>query len=303
MLSYDRLDSGPDAAMKRNIEVVKLAMDYIDENIGEKLTFVSVAGKFNYSPFFFDRVFQRIAGMTITEYIRESRLLAAADKLAGTEATVTELCLACGFESSQAFSRAFKQRFAATPVAYRKSGTRPEPRRSSDLIQACLGRFREEQREMTPKIIETKNDMILACVSGDGSRTGEAWERFEALEKDCPAPDRVSQDAYELRIYPKGRCDIFVGIEVEHADTSGKYETYVLPKGLYASFEILLANGWEHSNRLMDEWLGNNGRFRQRREEASGAYYAVEVYGDRFLGMDNLDSVIDMWVPLELITV
>lgn len=283
--------------MKTNIEVVRQALEHIDANLGDKITFVSVAGRFHYSPYFFDRVFQRITGSTITEYVREQRLLTAASMLRSGR-TVTDIGLECGFASSQAFSRAFRQRFGRPPGAFRKAGAAAEPRRPDELIGAYLDRLKGEQREMTPKLIEL-DEMLIAGVAGDGCRTGEVWDEYMALEAADPLPDRVSQDGYEIRFYPEGRCDILVGIQVERPPKSERYSTYRLPGGTYAAFDILLANGWEHNNRLMDRWLEDNSAvYAQRRDERTGACYAIEVYDDRFFGMDNLDSVIVMWVPL-----
>ena len=77
--------------MKTNIEVVRLALDYIEGNLQERLTFQSVAERFHYSPFFFDRLFQRITGMTITERIRERRLLRASSMLRGDRSAAAKL--------------------------------------------------------------------------------------------------------------------------------------------------------------------------------------------------------------------
>lgn len=68
---------------------------------------------------FLDRGFMTVLGMTVAEFIRAHRLDGAADELAHTpNAKVGEVGLRWGFGDASHFGRAFRQRFACSPLAY-----------------------------------------------------------------------------------------------------------------------------------------------------------------------------------------
>jgi AraC-like DNA-binding protein len=52
--------------------------------------------------------------------VTELRLARAARRLAATDASVTEICLAVGFESLGSFSARFRRSFGASPAAWRR---------------------------------------------------------------------------------------------------------------------------------------------------------------------------------------
>ncbi len=58
---------------------------------------------------------------TLKTYVRSRRLAQALDALAHTEERVLEIALGAGFDSQEAFTRAFKKAFGVTPARYRKS--------------------------------------------------------------------------------------------------------------------------------------------------------------------------------------
>lgn len=60
------------------------------------------------------------AGCTVQEYIQKIRMEKAVDLLQHSQATVTEIAQACGYEDASYFSRVFKQRFLKSPTQYRK---------------------------------------------------------------------------------------------------------------------------------------------------------------------------------------
>jgi len=76
----------------------------------------------------FKRDFQQRYHTTPGKWLLERRLVGASDLLRTTTGSVTEIMLECGFEDLSHFSHAFKERFGATPSAYRESAmlARPE---------------------------------------------------------------------------------------------------------------------------------------------------------------------------------
>ncbi len=67
--------------------------------------------------------FSRLVGQTPGAYITERRLDRAAELLVQTTEPVGTIAITVGYESDAAFSRAFRRRFDASPLNWRKSNS------------------------------------------------------------------------------------------------------------------------------------------------------------------------------------
>lgn len=73
-----------------------------------------------FSPFHFHRLYRSLTGETVMDTLRHQRLAMAAVRLANQDGNVTEIALACGYESPQAFTRAFRQFSGDSPSTFRR---------------------------------------------------------------------------------------------------------------------------------------------------------------------------------------
>ncbi|GAB5562372.1 MAG: hypothetical protein SynsKO_40190 [Synoicihabitans sp.] len=86
-----------------------------------------------------DRVFSRRWGETPRAMQRRLRLERAARQLSATPATVLEIALAAGYESHEAFTRAFADRYGRSPQEFRNTpGARAQPFQREKLWQQSL---------------------------------------------------------------------------------------------------------------------------------------------------------------------
>jgi len=69
------------------------------------------------------RLFKNKFGMGAFAWIREQRMMQAANLLRSTNMTVTNICHEVGYEDSNNFSTAFKKHFGVPPKQYRKKMT------------------------------------------------------------------------------------------------------------------------------------------------------------------------------------
>lgn len=100
------------------------AMNYIEENLTEKITYEELA-KISYcSVHHFQRMFAFITDVSLSEYIRRRRLTLAAIELQKGRVKVLDLALKYGYESPEAFTRAFHHMHGTTPTAARNLGTK-----------------------------------------------------------------------------------------------------------------------------------------------------------------------------------
>lgn len=106
---------------------VRQAYLLIARHLDRPLDLVALAEATAFSRYHFHRIYQSMIGETVADTHRRLRLERAAGRLVRTRLTVTVIALDAGYETPQAFSRAFSQQFGVTPSAYRqKQRTRPE---------------------------------------------------------------------------------------------------------------------------------------------------------------------------------
>ncbi|MCX7709540.1 MAG: AraC family transcriptional regulator [Clostridia bacterium] len=101
---------------------IQKSVDYIEEHLCEKIDLGKVAKQSHFSKFYFHRLFHKVVGEPMAEYIRKRRLEEAANDLVETREKVTEIALKYQFSSQESFSRAFKKSFGMTPREYRNMG-------------------------------------------------------------------------------------------------------------------------------------------------------------------------------------
>lgn len=60
--------------MNLYIEIINQTIDYIEENITNKLTLLEISKQFNISEYHFNRMFKTVVGKTLKQYILERKL-------------------------------------------------------------------------------------------------------------------------------------------------------------------------------------------------------------------------------------
>lgn len=96
------------------------AISMMEQSIDEPLPLVDIAARIPTSMRSLNRLFKRHIGMTPGQYYLHMRLKAARRLIAETSLSMTEIALRCGFNSPQAFCRAFREKFNNTPKSWRR---------------------------------------------------------------------------------------------------------------------------------------------------------------------------------------
>lgn len=268
---------------------------YIENHLGESLDYEQVADLFHFSPYYFHRLFSAVVGKPIAAYIRERRLAKACSLLASTDNTITSICFECGFNSSQSFSRAFKNSYSISPTDYRRLGYTPVIMSVEEIITKFTNKLKGGIL-VHPKLIK-REELIIAGVTGDGNKTYELWKQFEELDKKVGLKNKLSENGYEIRIYSDDECKCHVGFSVSDSKVDSAFTLFKIPASKYASFDVYVASGYDSENDAMNEWLeANKERYVQR--QIDGNKYVVEYYDERFDG-DSEDSIVEIWIPIE----
>lgn len=98
---------------------MKMCITYIEKNIDQPIEATDVAQISGYSPFHFHRKFLRAFSMSASDYIKRRRLARASYLLVHSNERIIEIALISGFDSQEAFTRAFKKVYKLPPGRYR----------------------------------------------------------------------------------------------------------------------------------------------------------------------------------------
>jgi YesN/AraC family two-component response regulator len=100
-------------------EKVAKVIEFIKENYDTDLSREGLAAAVGLSPDHFSRIFNQVTGSKIAEYVNGLRVAEAEKRLVESDATVTEIAYAVGFDTVKTFNRAFRKITGITPSEYR----------------------------------------------------------------------------------------------------------------------------------------------------------------------------------------
>lgn len=110
-------DSAASAYQKRFRKV----LEYIDAHLDEELSLEALSAVSAFSKYHFHRQFSELFGLSVHKYVQLVRLRRASRQLAfRPELRVIDIALESGYESPEAFARAFKKAVGQTPSEFRE---------------------------------------------------------------------------------------------------------------------------------------------------------------------------------------
>ena len=226
---------------------------HIQERLDEPLALDTLAGVACFSPCHFHRVFRALTGEGVHEHVRRLRLERAAQRLKLPQQPVTDIAFEAGYESHEAFTRAFHTMFGMSPSEFRDGRAKSEsPRRQPPEYGA-------------PPPVEIKSVPPQAIVflrhAGPYNQVGATWgrlamwagrrgligpaNRFLGISWDDPEitpPDKLRYDAAITLVRPVQPEGEFGVTEL----AGGDYAT-LLHKGPYENLSAsyhLIFGGW-----------------------------------------------------------
>ncbi len=100
------------------------AIDYIEDNLVDFIDYSEAARIACCSTYHFQRMFSFITEVHLSEYIRRRRLTLAAFELQSSDVKVIDIALKYGYDSPEAFTRAFQNLHGITPTLARSVGSK-----------------------------------------------------------------------------------------------------------------------------------------------------------------------------------
>ena len=99
---------------------VERIVDYIFANLTGDLNLQQIAGQFNYSTVYVNRILKRETGCSTIQFIKQKRIALAKAMLYLDDISVDEVSAAVGFNSFNYFCRVFRQIEGISPTEYRE---------------------------------------------------------------------------------------------------------------------------------------------------------------------------------------
>ncbi len=149
---------------------IRMAQQILEERLEEEVPIEELAAAVHSSPYHFHRIFSGITGETVRGYARRLRLERAAHRLVTDgKNDILAVALDAGYDSHEAFSRAFKRHFGTTPSAFRAAGKDHLFKRGESAMPEPL--------EVRIERLETKRIAFVRHV-GPYDQVGEAWGKL-----------------------------------------------------------------------------------------------------------------------------
>lgn len=107
------------AAGRRDDDDVRRAIRFVETHFREQITLADAASEARLSANYFSERFRQVTGTSFQAHLQHLRLRFARSLLTSTALSVTEVCLAAGFNDPSHFGRAYRRRYGETPSAAR----------------------------------------------------------------------------------------------------------------------------------------------------------------------------------------
>lgn len=109
--------------MKDLREAIVAAIEYIENNIYNKISLDDISMHTGISKYYLHRSFKSLTGESIIEYVQSRKLTLSINELINTSMRIIDIALNYGFDYEQSYIRAFKKSFGCTPLKVRSSQT------------------------------------------------------------------------------------------------------------------------------------------------------------------------------------
>ncbi|MEM8610198.1 MAG: GyrI-like domain-containing protein [Myxococcota bacterium] len=282
---------------------IQRGIDYIEAHLDEPIELSDVSKVGGISHWHFQRIFKALTGETLKTYVRSRRLASSLDRLLATDMRILDIAMRAGFESQEAFTRAFKKAFGMTPNEYRRLGDKSLFLRKVQFDEGYI-RHINENVSLEPLVYEQPPLMLVGqrtsfySVDSEknniGDRLPKLWAEFiprlheidHAVAGDCYGVVKQTAEDSELLQY-------HAAIEVRDATRPPKgMERVDVPAATYARFEHRgEAKQIDRTvNYIYSTWLPQSGMRHTYGPD-------LEVYGDEW-HETSPDSVFHYAIPV-----
>ena len=286
------------------LRMLKEAIDYVEVNIESNMTIDEIAKAAMSSKYHFQRMFHALTGFTVSVYIRNRRLTLAAEALAGGDTKVIDIALKYGYESPEAFAKAFQRMHSVTPNAAKKGNVKLKafPRLSFQIQIKGETEMNFRIVESVPTQVVGKDVLILHDPYSEIPTFVESIWRDGTIAAINHALGRESDallDGYHYDFREEGSRRYLMGAQVlEDSKAFPDLTMLQLPAQTYAVFEsrekapeddelgLEITKVW---HRIYAEWFPSSS-FEQVEGPCMEKYYWTDE--------TKTESICEVWIPV-----
>lgn len=275
------------------IDRLNKAMEYIEENLADRIDYEQLGKIACCSSYHFQRMFSYMAGMPLSEYVRKRRMSLAAVDLQGGSSRIIDVAEKYGYHSPTAFNRAFQSIHGVAPSAVKDEGI------AVKSFPPITFKITVKGAEEMNYRIETKDAFRIVGVSVPLEK--EIEKNFAVIPskwQEISANGTLQRLVQMMDTEPMGVLGISTCnseepwryyIAVSTSSEKEELEEYIVPAATWAIFPGTGTNQsiQELERRIVTEWL-----------PTSGYEYAdapdVEVY----LNPDPQNAQYEVWIPV-----
>jgi len=254
------------------LERMNAAIDYIEDHLTDNIDLNEAAGRAYCSVFHFQRIFSVVIGVPLGEYIRRRRLSLAAAELSSSNVKVIDVAMKYGYESPDAFTRAFRNVYEITPMAVRKSDLEiaDYPRISFQIILKGGADMNFEIIEKPAFQVVTDEEGKLVFENGENFdhipqfyreyNRSEAGHTLLNLNQGKRGPV-TGGDVLGIGFEEKktGKLIHLIGIEYDASEIPGDFKSLQIPAATWAIFDSDSRSIEQVIADIFGEWFPSTG--------------------------------------------
>ncbi|NLD47222.1 MAG: helix-turn-helix domain-containing protein [Clostridiaceae bacterium] len=100
-------------------EALSLCLNYIENNINERISLDDISIYTGISKYYLHRMFKALTGETLIDYVQSRKLTSSINELISTNMRIIDIAMEYGFDHEQSYIRAFRKKFGYTPQKVR----------------------------------------------------------------------------------------------------------------------------------------------------------------------------------------
>jgi AraC family transcriptional regulator len=253
------------------VESLQKAIEYMEEHLFDDITVESIAHQANASTFHFQRTFSILTDITVADYLRQRRLTLAAEELIRTDNKIIDFAYKYGYDTPEAFSKAFRKQHGVSPRDARKG----------------LGKLQSYNRLSIQVSLKGADPMNYRIVERDGFEVVGIKREFQLGHSE---ENIVGIPKFWDEVNTDGTCDLLstlingelkgiLGLCVDTSDLESKvmdywvavehkgdvpkqFERLEIPTSKWAVFEVhgamphAMQDAWK---KIFSEWFPSSG--------------------------------------------
>ncbi|MFS0821884.1 effector binding domain-containing protein [Bacillus sp. 1P02SD] len=281
------------------LESLQNAIDFMEDHLLEDVSIEEIAGHANASPFHFQRTFSILTDITVGDYLRRRRLTLEAEELTKTETKIIDLAYKYGYDTPEAFTKAFRKQHGVTPSDVRK-GIGKLQSYSRLVIQVSLKgadpvKYRIVEKEGFKAVGVKRN---FSCENDEHLRSiPKLWEEVNT-DGTCDALIPLNNGEVNGILgvcvsEPNVRAiDYWVAVENVEGE-SEKFDVLDIPASKWAVFEVhgampnAMQDAWK---KIYSEWFPSSGY-----EYAGTAEFELYPAGNAY----EPNYYSEIWIPVK----